>query len=91
MANSQVRCIKIKAHLFHFCLLVFIHFIFFLSAVAADYTEIKNHFQASRESLPVMFIATPNDKKVSIWTKEGPSVQVCEEEMYVICDMFCVY
>ena len=54
----------------------------FLLFVAADYTEIKNHFMASRESLPVMFIATPNDKKVSIWTKEGPSVQVSEEYTY---------
>lgn len=31
---------------------------------------------ASRESLPVMFIATPKDKKISLWTKRAPSVQV---------------
>lgn len=46
-----------------------------LSRAAADYTEIKNDFMACRESLPVMFIATPKDKK-SLWTKRAPSVQV---------------
>uniref|UniRef100_A0A8D3DKR0 Nucleolar protein 6 n=1 Tax=Scophthalmus maximus TaxID=52904 RepID=A0A8D3DKR0_SCOMX len=39
-------------------------------------TEIKNDFMASRESLPVMFIATPKDKKLSMWTKRAPSVQL---------------
>ncbi|KAE8292307.1 Nucleolar protein 6 [Larimichthys crocea] len=43
---------------------------------AVDYTEIKNDFMASRESLPVMFIATPKDKKLSMWTKRAPSVQM---------------
>lgn len=33
-----------------------------------------------------MFIATPNDKNVSIWTKEGPSVQVCEEDIIIGVD-----
>lgn len=47
-----------------------------LSRVAADYTEIKNGFMATRESLPVMFIATPKDKKLSMWTKRAPSIQV---------------
>lgn len=60
------------------------------SAVACDYTEIKNHFLASRESLPVMFIATPNDKDVSVWTKEGPSVQVCKEDIRNACVMLCL-
>ncbi|XP_074526984.1 nucleolar protein 6 [Halichoeres trimaculatus] len=45
---------------------------------AADYTEIKNDFMASRESLPVMFIATPKDKKLSLWTKRAPSVQMLQ-------------
>uniref|UniRef100_A0A671YCJ4 Nucleolar protein 6 n=1 Tax=Sparus aurata TaxID=8175 RepID=A0A671YCJ4_SPAAU len=45
---------------------------------AADYTEIKNDFMASRESLPVMFIATPKEKKLSIWTKKAPSVQILQ-------------
>lgn len=47
-----------------------------LSRAAAEYTEIKNDFMASRESLPVMFIATPTDKKMSLWTRRAPSVQV---------------
>ncbi|XP_037114528.1 nucleolar protein 6 [Syngnathus acus] len=45
---------------------------------AADYTEIKNDFMASRESLPVMFIATPKDKNVSMWTKRAPTVQILQ-------------
>lgn len=45
---------------------------------AADYTEIKNDFMASRESLPVMFIATPKDKKLSMWTKRAPSIQMLQ-------------
>ncbi|TNM89755.1 hypothetical protein fugu_003989 [Takifugu bimaculatus] len=45
---------------------------------AADYTEIKNDFMASRESLPVMFIATPKDKKASMWTKRAPSIQMLQ-------------
>ncbi|XP_034548589.1 nucleolar protein 6 [Notolabrus celidotus] len=45
---------------------------------AADYTEIKNDFMASRESLPVMFIATPKDKKLSLWTKRAPTVQMLQ-------------
>uniref|UniRef100_A0A3B4DB22 Nucleolar protein 6 n=1 Tax=Pygocentrus nattereri TaxID=42514 RepID=A0A3B4DB22_PYGNA len=53
---------------------------------AADYTQIKNHFMLSRESLPVMFIATPNDKNVSIWTKEGPSVQVLQRIVTVAAE-----
>lgn len=58
--------------------LLFQRQIFFasLSRVAVDYPEIKNGFMATRESLPVMFIATPKDKKLSMWTKRSPSIQV---------------
>ncbi len=52
---------------------------FYISAV--EQTDIKNDFVASRESLPTMFIVTPNDKKVSVWTKEAPSVQVCRSSI----------
>uniref|UniRef100_A0A672MD14 Nucleolar protein 6 n=1 Tax=Sinocyclocheilus grahami TaxID=75366 RepID=A0A672MD14_SINGR len=45
---------------------------------AAEHTDIKNDFVASRESLPSMFIVTHNDKKVSVWTKEAPSVQMLQ-------------
>ncbi|KAM4576086.1 nucleolar protein 6 [Odontesthes bonariensis] len=53
---------------------------------AADYTEIKNGFMASRESLPVMFIATPKDKNVSMWTKRAPSVQMLQRVMMVAAE-----
>ncbi|XP_033827906.1 nucleolar protein 6 isoform X2 [Periophthalmus magnuspinnatus] len=52
----------------------------------ADYTEIKNDFMASRESLPVMFIATPKDKKVSLWTKQAPSVQMLQRIIMVAAE-----
>ncbi|XP_069819373.1 nucleolar protein 6 [Dendropsophus ebraccatus] len=41
----------------------------------ADLTEIQNYFTSARAELPVMFIATPKDRKVSVWTKEKPSAQ----------------
>ncbi|XP_061584958.1 nucleolar protein 6 [Cololabis saira] len=53
---------------------------------ASDYTEIKNGFMASRESLPVMFIATPKDKKLSMWTKRAPSVQMLQRVMMVAAE-----
>lgn len=53
---------------------------------AADYTEIKNDFMASRESLPVMFVATPKDKKMSIWTKLAPSVQMLQRVVMVAAE-----
>ncbi|XP_062310472.1 nucleolar protein 6 [Osmerus eperlanus] len=53
---------------------------------AADYTEIKNDFMASRESLPVMFLATPKDRKLSIWTKQAPSVQMLQRVVMVAAE-----
>nr|XP_061811481.1 nucleolar protein 6-like [Nerophis lumbriciformis] len=53
---------------------------------AADYTEIRNDFMASRESLPVMFIATPKDKKVSMWTKRAPTVQMLQRVVMVAAE-----
>lgn len=52
----------------------------------ADYTEIKNDFMASRESLPVMFIATPKDKKMSLWTNRAPSVQILQRVIMVAAE-----
>uniref|UniRef100_A0A8C5I7E4 Nucleolar protein 6 n=1 Tax=Gouania willdenowi TaxID=441366 RepID=A0A8C5I7E4_GOUWI len=51
-----------------------------------DYTEIKNAFMASRESLPVMFIATPKDTKQSMWTKRAPSIQMLQRVMVVAAE-----
>ncbi|KAM7416491.1 hypothetical protein PAMA_018513 [Pampus argenteus] len=53
---------------------------------APNYTEIKNDFMASRESLPVMFIATPKDKKLSMWTKRAPSVQMLQRVVMVAAE-----
>ncbi|XP_012671410.2 nucleolar protein 6 [Clupea harengus] len=52
----------------------------------ADYTEIKNDFVASRESLPTMFIATPTDRKQSMWTKDAPSVQMLQRIITVAAE-----
>ncbi|XP_051923336.1 nucleolar protein 6 [Hippocampus zosterae] len=53
---------------------------------AADYTEIKNDFMASRDFLPVMFIATPKDKSVSMWTKRAPTVQMLQRVVMVAAE-----
>lgn len=53
---------------------------------AAEYAEIKNDFMASRESLPVMFIATPKEKKLSLWTRGAPSVQMLQRVMMVAAE-----
>ncbi|KAM4706920.1 nucleolar protein 6 isoform 2-T2 [Discoglossus pictus] len=44
----------------------------------ADYTEIQNDFVSARTRLPVMFIATPKDKKDSVWTQKHPSAQILQ-------------
>nr|XP_042706651.1 nucleolar protein 6 isoform X3 [Chrysemys picta bellii] len=49
-----------------------------LNADLKDYTEIRNEFVAARPHLPVMFIATPRDKRSSVWTKERPSAQILQ-------------
>ncbi|CAL1615889.1 unnamed protein product [Knipowitschia caucasica] len=52
----------------------------------ADYTEIKNDFMASRDTLPVMFVATPTDRKMSLWTKQAPSVQMLHRIVMVAAE-----
>ncbi|XP_073445908.1 nucleolar protein 6 isoform X1 [Dendrobates tinctorius] len=44
----------------------------------ADLTEIQNDFTAARDKLPVMFIATPKDRKMSVWTKKKPTAQILQ-------------
>lgn len=44
-----------------------------------EYAEIKNNFSATRNQLPVMFIATPNERKTSIWTKRRPSAPILQQ------------
>lgn len=53
---------------------------------AADHIEIRNDFMASRESLPTMFIATPKDKKRSMWTKQAPNVQMLQRAVMVAAE-----
>ncbi|XP_067840686.1 nucleolar protein 6 [Heptranchias perlo] len=43
-----------------------------------EYAEIKNDFVATRTQHPVMFIATPNDRRTSIWTKGQPSAPILQ-------------
>uniref|UniRef100_A0A671QPS5 Nucleolar protein 6 n=1 Tax=Sinocyclocheilus anshuiensis TaxID=1608454 RepID=A0A671QPS5_9TELE len=53
---------------------------------AAEHTDIKNDFVASREALPSMFIVTHNDKKVSVWTTEAPSVQMLQRAVMLAAE-----
>ncbi|XP_040277098.1 nucleolar protein 6 [Bufo bufo] len=43
-----------------------------------DLTEIQNDFTEARAELPVMFIATPVDRKMSLWTKQKPTAQILQ-------------
>ncbi|XP_060711362.1 nucleolar protein 6 [Hemiscyllium ocellatum] len=44
----------------------------------SEFAEIKNDFVATRTQHPVMFIATPNNRKSSIWTKGRPSALILQ-------------
>ncbi|OCT56411.1 hypothetical protein XELAEV_18000142mg [Xenopus laevis] len=50
----------------------------------SEYTEIQNDFISARAQLPVMFIATPKDKKDSVWTKNQPTAQMLQR-LIVLC------
>ncbi|XP_068121202.1 nucleolar protein 6 [Hyperolius riggenbachi] len=39
---------------------------------------IQDEFSAGRSQLPVMFIATPKDRKLSVWTKKQPTAQILQ-------------
>ncbi|KAF3821317.1 hypothetical protein GH733_011470 [Mirounga leonina] len=41
--------------------------------------EIRSGFLATRTQLPIMVIVTPQDRKNSIWTQDGPSPQVLQQ------------
>ncbi|XP_053557019.1 nucleolar protein 6 isoform X2 [Bombina bombina] len=49
----------------------------------SDFTEIQNDFVSARAQLPVMFIATPTDKKDSVWTKKQPSAQILQRLLFL--------
>lgn len=48
--------------------------------------EIRSGFLATRTQLPVMVIVTPQDRKNSVWTQDGPSPQVQSHPYLHICD-----
>lgn len=44
-----------------------------------EQVEIRSGFLAARTQLPVMVIVTPQDRKSSIWTQDGPSPQILQQ------------
>nr|XP_019589872.1 PREDICTED: nucleolar protein 6 isoform X1 [Rhinolophus sinicus] len=44
-----------------------------------EQVEIRRGFLAARTQLPVMVIITPQDRKSSIWTQDGPSPQILQQ------------
>ncbi|XP_075416145.1 nucleolar protein 6 [Tenrec ecaudatus] len=46
---------------------------------AEDQAEMRSGFLAARTRLPVMVIFTPQDRKSSLWTQDGPSVQILQQ------------
>lgn len=47
--------------------------------------EIRSGFLATRTQLPVMVIVTPQDRKNSVWTQDGPTPQVQSHSYFQIC------
>lgn len=47
--------------------------------------EIRSGFLATRTQLPIMVIVTPQDRKNSVWTQDGPSPQVQSHPYLQIC------
>ncbi|XP_011804032.1 PREDICTED: nucleolar protein 6 isoform X2 [Colobus angolensis palliatus] len=44
-----------------------------------EQVEIRSDFLAARAQLPVMVIVTPQDRKHSVWTQDGPSAQILQQ------------
>ncbi|XP_004372388.1 nucleolar protein 6 isoform X1 [Trichechus manatus latirostris] len=44
-----------------------------------EQVEIRSGFLAARTRLPVMVIITPQDRKSSVWTQDGPSAQILRQ------------
>ncbi|XP_078530850.1 nucleolar protein 6 [Lissotriton helveticus] len=51
-----------------------------------EYAEIRTNFISTRANLPVMFIATPKDRKESVWTKDKPSAQILQRLIVLSLD-----
>ncbi|XP_048219541.1 nucleolar protein 6 [Perognathus longimembris pacificus] len=50
---------------------------------AEEQVEIRRSFLAARARLPVMVIITPQDRKGSVWTQDGPSAQILQQLVVV--------
>ncbi|KAM6182038.1 nucleolar protein 6 [Erethizon dorsatum] len=46
---------------------------------AEEQVEIHSGFLAARTQLPVMVLMTPQDRKSSVWTQDGPSAQILQQ------------
>ncbi|XP_013378402.1 PREDICTED: nucleolar protein 6 [Chinchilla lanigera] len=46
---------------------------------AEEQAEIRSGFLAARTRLPVMVLLTPQDRKSSVWTQDGPSAQILQQ------------
>ncbi|XP_023571830.1 nucleolar protein 6 isoform X2 [Octodon degus] len=44
-----------------------------------EQVEIRSGFLAARTRLPVMVLMTPQDRKSSVWTQDGPSAQILQQ------------
>ncbi|KAM4876616.1 nucleolar protein 6 [Thomomys bottae] len=50
---------------------------------AEEQVEIRSSFLAARTRLPVMVIITPQDRRGSVWTQDGPSAQILQQLVVV--------
>lgn len=50
----------------------------FVFTAANDYADITSKFTKARTSLPLMFIATPQDKHQSVWTRKQPTPMIMQ-------------
>ncbi|XP_060055255.1 nucleolar protein 6 isoform X2 [Erinaceus europaeus] len=48
---------------------------------AEEQVEMRSSFLANRTRLPVLVIFTPQDRKSSVWTQDGPSPQILQQLM----------
>nr|KAF6434043.1 nucleolar protein 6 [Molossus molossus] len=51
-----------------------------------EQAEIRSGFLATRTQFPVMVIITPQDRKNSIWTQDGPSPQILQQLMVLAAE-----
>ncbi|XP_004600255.2 nucleolar protein 6 [Sorex araneus] len=57
---------------------------------AEEQVEIRSDFLAARTQLPVMVIVTPQDRKGSVWTQDGPSAQILQQLVVLAAESLSV-